>query len=150
MKVSCLSAFGDKKIMPNDSMVTIVLSNTAPIWDELYTHVSENYPNIIGEWKHYGNAAGWTFKLMTSPGRDIAKKRNLLFFVPRNGCFRLRIVLGEKGCTCVENNSKLPKEIKQAFRDAIPHTEGRSIDIDVVRHEQLEAIKILLKIKFDN
>jgi len=140
MKVSCLSAFDDKTIKPDDNMVSAVLGGAAPIWEELRSHIEGNYPNVIGQWMHYGKAAGWTYKLLS-------KKRNLLFFVPRTGCFRLRIVLGEKGCACVEADNDLPDEIKEAFRTATPYTEGRSIDIDVDGREQLAAIKRLLKIK---
>jgi len=140
MKVSCLSAFGDKSVMPDGGMVSDALGDVSLIWDELRAHVADTYPNITGEWKHYGKAAGWTYKL-------ISKKRNLLFFVPRTNCFRVRIVLGEKACAKAETDSELPHEIKEAIRAATPYAEGRSIDIDVNRREQLETIKRLLKIK---
>ena len=143
MKVSCLSAFDDKTIIPDDGMISDALGETAPIWHELRSYVEETYPNVIGEWKHYGKAAGWTYKL-------VSKKWNLLFAVPMNGCFRVRIVLGEKGCACVEADSELTEEIKEAFRNAVPYTEGRSIDIDIACPEQLEAVKRLLKIKYEN
>ena len=143
MKVSCLSAFDNKEIMPDDSMVSDVLGNTATIWDELRAHVVDAYPSVTGEWKHYGKAAGWSYKL-------ISKRRNLLFFVPRTDCFRLRIVLGEKACACVESDNELPDEIKESIRAATPYTEGRSVDIDVKLSEQLKEVKRLLQIKYEN
>ena len=143
MKISCLSAFDDKSIIPDDDMVAAVLGNVAPIWSDLRSHITESYPNVTDEWKYYGKAAGWSCKL-------ISKKRNLLFLVPKIDCFRLRIVLGEKGCACVEMDNELPEEIKQAFRDATPYSEGRSIDIDIDRREQLESVRRLLKIKYEN
>ena len=143
MNVSCVSAFDNKAIIPDNEAVSAILGNAAPLWNELCAHVTENYPNITREWKHYGKAAGWTYKLLS-------KKRNLLFFVPREGTFRLRIVLGERGSACVETDSELPEEIKKAFRDATPYTEGRSIDIDIKQHEQLDTLKRLLKIKYEN
>ena len=143
MKVSCLSAFDNKGIIPDDDMVSIALGGTATIWEELRAGVQDSYPDVQGEWKHYGKAAGWTYKL-------ISKKRNLLFFVPKNDCFRLRIVLGEKACAFAETDNELPDEIKQAIREATPYTEGRSIDIDIDRREQLEAVKRLLRIKFEH
>ena len=143
MKVSCLSAFGDKTQMPNEALLASVIGDTASLWNELCTHIQDTYPDVTTDWKHYGNAAGWTYKILS-------QKRNLLFCVPREGSFRVRIVLGEKGCACVETDSELPEEIKQAFRDATPYTEGRSIDIDVTGSEQLDAIKRLLKIKHEN
>ena len=150
MKVSCLSAFDDKAIMPDDDMVAAVLGGAAPLWDELRGHVEGAFPNVTGEWKYYGKAAGWSYKLLTSRGRDVAKQRNLLFFVPRPDCFRLRIVLGEKGCACVEADTDLPEEIKEAFRAATPYAEGRSIDLDIDRREPLAAVKCLLEIKYEN
>ena len=142
MKVSCVSVFDNKEIMPNDGMVSAALGNAAMMWDELRTHVVDNYPDVVGEWKHYGKAAGWTYKLLS-------KKRNLLFFVPKTGCFRLRIVLGEKACACAEADNELPNGVKEAIRTAAPYTEGRSIDIDINRLEQLETIKRLLMIKYE-
>ena len=143
MKVSCLSVFGDKEIVPDEGMLSGVLGAAASIWGQLRSDVKDNYPNVTGEWKYYGKAAGWTYKL-------ISKKRNLLFFVPKTDCFRLRIVLGEKACVCAEADTELPKEIKEAIRTAVPYAEGRSIDIDIGRHKQLQIIKRLLEIKYEN
>lgn len=137
-----VSVFDDKSIIPNDDMVSAVLENTNSIWDELQSYVKAEFPNITGEWKHYGKTSGWAYKL-------ISKKRNLLFFIPQNGCFRVRIVLGEKAVACVAA-SNLPDEIKAAIQTATPYAEGRSIDIDINSCEQLESVKILLKIKFNN
>ena len=143
MKVSCISAFADKGITPDDGMVSAALGGTAAIWDELRAHVMGNYPSVTGEWKHYGKAAGWSYKL-------ISKKRNLLFFVPREGSFRLRLVFGEKARACVEADGTLPEEIKEALRAATPYAEGRSIDIDVSEHGQLDTIKRLIQVKYEN
>ena len=142
MTESCLSAYPDKNIMPDDGAVSAVLGGAASMWDELRSHVEENYPCITGEWKHYGKVAGWTYKL-------ISNKRNLLFFTPRNGSFRIRIVLGEKASTQAQI-APLPDEIKAAISSAKAYAEGRSIDIDVDRREQLEDIKLLLKLKHEN
>ena len=141
--MSSQSFFEDKAIMPDDGMVSGALGGAATMWDELRSHVVETYPNVTNEWKHYGKAAGWTYKFLS-------KKRNLLFAVPMNGCFRVRIVLGEKGNDCVNTDSELSVEIKEAFRIATPYVEGRGIDINIQHHEQLEEVKRLLKIKFEN
>jgi len=143
VNVSCLSFFDSKAVMPDNDMVSNALGDMALVWDELRAHVEGAFPNVTGEWKHYGKAAGWTFKL-------ISKKRNLLFLVPMAGCFRLRLVFGEKATAIVEADVAIPDEIKEALRAATPYTEGRNIDIDVNSREQLEAIMRLLKIKYEN
>jgi len=137
-----VSVFDDKSVIPDHDMVAAALGNTNTIWNELQSYAKEEFPNITGEWKHYGKASGWAYKL-------ISKKRNLLFFIPQNGCFRVRIVLGEKAAACV-TTADLPDEIKEAVKNATPYAEGRSIDIDIDSSEQLKAVKTLLRIKLDN
>jgi len=137
-----VSIFDSKAVMPDDSMVADVLADAYPLWEELQNHVRETYQNISGEWKHYGNASGWSYKLLS-------KKRNLLFFVPQSGCFRLRFVFGEKAIACVET-SELSDEIKEAIRSSITCPAGLNFDLDVSRHEQLDTVKRLLKIKYEN
>ena len=137
-----VSFFDNKAVTPDDSMVAKALAEMYPLWEELQNYVREKYPDITGEWKHYGKASGWSYKL-------ICNKRNLLFFIPLNRCFRIRIVLGEKAVNCAWV-AELPDEIKDTIYAAAPHAEGRSIDIDISRHEQLDAIKYLLKIKLGN
>ncbi|MCL2576097.1 MAG: DUF3788 domain-containing protein [Defluviitaleaceae bacterium] len=137
-----ISAFVDKSIVPNNDMVVVALEDATSIWEELQDYVKKEFPNITGEWKHYGKASGWTYKL-------ISKKRNLLFFIPQNGCFRIRIVLGEKAVNCVAS-ANLSDNIKTAIQTATVYAEGRSIDIDINSDEQLKDVKTLLKIKFEN
>jgi len=137
-----VSIFDEKSAAPADETVAAALADANALWDALQAHVREAYPDITKEWKHYGKAAGWTCKL-------VSKKRNLLFFIPQNGRFRVRVVLGEKAAACAEF-ADLPDEIKDAIRAAVPYAEGRSVDMDISRAEQLDAVKLLLKIKFEN
>ena len=137
-----ISIFDSKSVKPDENMVADVLADALTLWDELQNHVQENYPNISGEWKHYGKASGWVYKL-------ISKKRNLFFFVPQNGCFRLNFVFGEKAVACIEA-ADLPEVIKEEIRNATPYVEGRGIALDINSHEQLDTIKRLLKIKYEN
>ena len=137
-----VSFFDSKVIMPNDDMVALALAETFPLWEDIQNHVRENYPSVSSEWKHYGKSSGWVGKLYS-------KKRNLLFFIPLNGCFRLRFCFGEKAVACIEV-SDLPEDIKETIRAAKSYVEGRGIDININSSEQLDSVKILVKIKFEN
>jgi len=130
-----ISVFDDKAVMPDDNMVADTLAESFPLWIGLKNYVQENYSNVKGEWKHYGKSSGWVFKLLS-------KKRNLLFFIPKNECFRLRFGFNEKSTADVEA-SGLPDEIKKAVCIATPYTEGRSIDLDVYSNE----VKIMAYVK---
>ena len=137
-----VSIFDDKAVVPDQVMVSEALGDTYPLWDELGSCIQKDYPNITGEWKFYGKAAGWTFLLKS-------KKRTLIYMIPNKNHYRIRIVLGEKAAKCVDA-SALPDQIKQAVRNATPYVEGRSVDMDINRKEQLEAVEGLLKVKFEN
>ena len=130
-----VSIFEDKAVMPDDSMVGGVLAESFPLWTGLRNYVQESYPDVKGEWKHYGKSSGWVFKLLS-------KKRNLLFFIPKNECFRLRFGVSEKVAPCIET-ADLPDIIKEAVRIATPYTEGRSIDLDFYSKE----VKIMAYVK---
>ena len=130
-----VSFFDEKAFTPTDEMVAAVLAESLSLWVELQNYVHENYPNITSEWKHYGKSSGWVFKLLS-------KKRNLLFFIPKDGCFRLRFSVSEKVTPCIEI-ADLPNEIKEAVRIATPYTEGRSIDIDISPN----AVKVMAYVK---
>ena len=137
-----VSIFCDKSQMPGSDMIEAALVDTYSLWAGLTGHVKEAYPSVTEDWKHYGKASGWVLKLLS-------KKRNLLFLIPLNGCFRVCLVLGEKAVVCAEN-SGLPNEITEAIRSATPYAEGRSVYIDIKCTEQLDVVKSLLKIKFEN
>ena len=137
-----VSVFEDKSVTPDSGMIAGALAGAYPLWDELESHITDAYPNVTGEWKHYGKAAGWSYILKS-------KKRTLIYFIPNNGFFRVRVVLGEMAASCAEG-AGLPDEIKEAIRAATPYVEGRSVDIDISRGEQLGPVRELVKIKFEN
>ena len=130
-----VSFFDSKAVIPDDTMVADVLAESFPLWDELYKHVQESFPVVSGQWKHYGKASGWSFKILS-------KKRTLLYFIPQNGYFRLRFGISEKVVPDVEV-SDLPGEIKEAVRIATPYMEGRSIDLDISHDE----VKVMAYVK---
>jgi hypothetical protein len=158
-----ISAFDEKAVIPDDDMVSAVLADAAPLWNGLKNHVKETYPDVKEEWKYYGKAAGWTLKLL-------CKKNNLLFFIPKEGCFRLRFGGGEKALQH-RDAANLPEEIKEAMRTATPYAEGRSFDLDInaneikvtayvkdrklvdigiIHGQQPQALQELVRIKYEN
>jgi len=130
-----VSVFEDKSVIPDDNMIADALAESFALWIGLKSYVEESFPDVRGEWKNYGKSSGWVFKLLS-------KKRNLLFFIPKNECFRLRFGISEKVAPCIEA-ADLPETIKEAVRIATPYTEGRSIDCDFYHNE----VKIMSYVK---
>ena len=137
-----ISILDDKSVTPSTEGLKVVLKDTFSLWEKLVNQVKTEYPEVTEEWKHYGKAAGWTCKLLS-------KKRNLLFLVPLDGCFLVRLVLSEKAVADTARFD-LPKEIITAIAKATVYAEGRSIDININHPEQLPTINTLLKIKYES
>ena len=110
-----VSYFDDKSMKPDIKMISVALADSYPIWEEFRNHIISEYPRITEDWKHYGKAAGWSCKL-------ISTKRNLIFFVPLDGSFRVRLVFGNKAVDCIEAAS-VPEDIKktQGFSATTTH-----------------------------
>jgi len=69
-------------------------------------------------WKHYCKKSGWILKLLL-------KKRNIFFFTPQEGYFRIVFVFGDKAVQHIEN-SELSQNIKDTIvlPKSMPRGEG--------------------------
>jgi hypothetical protein len=136
------SFFCDKTAEPDASQLTDALGPTAGLWYELREYLETEYGPLVEEWKIYSTKSGWMKKVLR-------KKRNLLFFTPLDGRFRLGFVFGDRAVAAVEA-SDLAEEIKQKLRDARKYAEGRGLVIEVTAPEDIEPVKRLLAIKVKN
>jgi hypothetical protein len=83
------SVFTDKTAEPSESRLARALGATAPIWAELRGYLEEEYGTLADEWKFYSTKSGWVRK-------TLLKERNLFFFTPLDGYFRLGFVFGDR------------------------------------------------------
>lgn len=137
-----LSVFIDKSKLPGDQDLAETLGETKKLWDQLKAYVTEIYPGIIEDWKHYGKNSGWTMKLLK-------KKRNLFFSYPGQGQFFVVFVFGDKAVQAVENSS-LPRDIIKTLKEAKKYAEGRGLQVPVKNQDDLEVVKTLIRIKIEN
>ena len=74
------------------------------------------------------------------------KKRNLFFFSPCDGYFRIAFVFGDKAVKAIEESDLHPSLI-EAVKGAKRYPEGRALRIEVKKREQIEDIFKLTAIK---
>lgn len=137
-----INAFIDKAIEPTDRRLAQTLGDKAALWETVKKHLEENYGAFTEEWKFYNQKSGWTLKVLL-------KKRNLFFFVPLKGYFRMAFVFGDKAVAAVEK-SDLPENLKSELKNARKYAEGRGIRIDVKLPKHVENVKKLIDIKIKN
>jgi hypothetical protein len=134
--------FTDKSVKTNDRRLSQALGEKAKLWEAIKQHIKQEYGEATEEWKFYNPKSGWTLKVLL-------KKRNLFFFAPLDGFFRIAFVFGDKAVSAVEK-SDLPEEIKNELRNARKYAEGRGIRIEVKLRKDVENVKKLIDIKVAN
>ena len=136
------SIFDEKAIIPNDSMVDMVLADKKELWDTLKSLIIENYQNVSQDWKYYSKKSGWSLIFKQN-------KRTLFYFIPCNEYFRIAFVFGEKATKAAEQ-SLIPVHIKETISAAPAYAEGRSFFVDVQDEKDLDPVLTLLKIKYES
>jgi Protein of unknown function (DUF3788) len=133
------SIFDDKAVKPDDQMLAKALDKADPLWRQIEESLEAEYGDLAEEWEFYGQKSGWILK-------TLRKKRNLFFFIPLEGSFRLSFVFGDKAVAAVER-SDLPKEVVTSLKNARKYAEGRGLQIDVKRPADVDHIRKLVEIK---
>jgi len=136
------SIFDDKSKKPITKMLKDTLGKTYKSWEDFKKYLSEEYGKLTEDWKFYNQKSGWLLK-------TLKKKRNLFFFIPVKGFFKLTFVFGDKAVEAVEE-SNLPKNIKTTLKNAKKYMEGRGFQIKIKNSKDVEIIKKLVEIKINN
>ncbi|MHC4464433.1 MAG: DUF3788 family protein, partial [Planctomycetota bacterium] len=92
-----VSVFEDKDTKPDDKMLAEALGKSNRLWRDIKEHLKTEYGELTEEWKFYGRKSGWILK-------TLQKKRNLFFFIPFEGSFRVSFVFGDKAVAVVEQS----------------------------------------------
>jgi len=136
------SIFMDKAKMPETKELAHHLNDTFKYWLAIRDFVFQKYPKAFEEWNHSGAKYGWNFRI-----KD--KKRAIIYFLPRQGFFKVAFVFGQKAMNQIME-SNIAIEIKTELQQAKVYAEGRGIRIEIVDDSKLEDIKKLVEIKIAN
>lgn len=137
-----ISAFTDKKIVPNDDLLSEAIGRTFRLWENIKKYVYSKYPDATEEWNYPGQKYGWSFRL-----KD--KKRTIVYLLPRKKYFKTAFVFGQKA-TDIILKSNVSDSIKQELRSARVYAEGRGIRISVNKKDILQDIEFLIDTKLAN
>lgn len=136
------SAFMDKSHQPTQEELKNTLGNSYSIWEGLRTYLNEILKVPGEEWNFPGKKYGWSFRMKS-------KKRNIIYFLPREGFFKVAFVFGDKAVAEIDKSS-VSEFIKKELSEARKYAEGRGIRIDVKDNAIINDIKELIFIKLEN
>jgi len=134
-----ISIFTDKAQKPDIADLIQPLAETFPLWLKIREFVLEKYPTGLEEWNFPGAKYGWSFRI-----KD--KKRAIVYFLPRDGFFKVAFVFGQKAMADILARD-VSEKIKTDLQNARVYAEGRGIQIEVKDDSNLTDIKKLIEIK---
>ena len=137
-----ISIFTDKTKIPTFDELISPLGTTYDLWMKIREVTLNLYPNGKEEWNYPGKKYGWSFRI-----KD--KKRAILYFLPREGYFKVGFVYGQKGVDQVIASS-VNESIKTDLLNAKKYAEGRGVIIEIRNESLLNDIKTLIEIKLAN
>lgn len=137
-----ISIFPDKEVTPTTEVLKEHLGNSYVWWQTLCQLVFQLYPDGKEEWNYPGRKYGWSYRI-----KD--KKRAIIYFLPREGYFKVAFVFGQKAYDVIME-SNIANEIKKELREARKYAEGRGISIAIKSNEPLLDIQTLIEIKLSN
>jgi hypothetical protein len=136
------NVFLDKQPKPEDRALARALGKTFDLWVEIRDSVGTEHGPVVEEWKYYGAKYGWTLK-------TLRQKRNLFFFTPCQGYFRISFAFGDKAVAAMET-SGLPAAMIAGIKNTKKYAEGRGLRIEVKTRRDVEHVKKLIAIKVAN
>jgi hypothetical protein len=136
------SIFQVKSSKPNARMLSGALGRSYEYWEEMKKALQAEHGKLTEEWKYYSASSGWTLKVLL-------KQRNLFFFTPCEGYFRIAFVFGDKAVGVVAD-SDLPARIVQELKSAKRYAEGRGLRIEVKKQAEIKTVITLAAIKVRN
>jgi hypothetical protein len=136
------SFFTDKVIIPDDAQFAVAIGSTLALFESIRNFICKNYGDTTTEWKFYGPKSGWVLKILQ-------KKKNLFFVIPCNGYFKVAFTFGE-GAFERMMVSDLPDCIKEQWKEATNHTEGRTVQFDVKDQSDYNLLTRHIEIKLRN
>ena len=86
-----------KPAQPEEDDLRTMLGPATACFEALRDYLKDQYGVIIEEWKYYGEKHGWALKFLH-------KKRNLFFFTPLPGAFRIGFVFGERAVAAISES----------------------------------------------
>jgi len=134
-----ISLFPDKSAKPTENDLVEHLGSTFDLWKQIHDYVLDKYPNGFCEWNYPGKKYGWSYRI-----KD--KRRAIIYFLPREGYFKVAFIFGQKAYDVIME-SDVSQAIKADLSQARKYAEGRGIRIEVRGKSIVYSIRKLVDFK---
>lgn len=136
------SVFEDKTVKPDEKALEKTLGSAYHFWNAIIAYVEEIYGSSEVVWRFTGQKWGWNMRI-------VQKKRNIVYFTPKQGFFVNGFVFCDRAVEAAEQCG-LPSSIIRIIHDSPKYAEGKGFRIEVHDEETVQHIKKLIDIKIVN
>lgn len=126
---------------PTEAELSLVLGKSQRLWQDLGSDLRRGL-GLAEQWGSSSIKAGWSLRLQS-------KKRNIVYLAPGQGSFLASFALGDKAMAAARK-SKLPARVLKIIAEAKRYAEGTAVRVEVQKAEDVDAVKLLAKIKLEN
>jgi hypothetical protein len=135
------NAFAGQSEPPSQAELALALGKSQSLWQELVSTLKRDL-DLAEQWGSSSIKAGWSLRLQS-------KKRNIVYLTPGKGSFLASFALGDKAISAARQ-SKLSAQVLKIIAEAKRYPEGTAVRMEVQKPGDVNAIKMLAKIKLDN
>lgn len=129
----------DQTIQPDDHLIYTVIGEKQVLWQQIMQYLYDHYTDASEVWRFYNDGKCWLF-------RTIRKKKTIFWIGVIKDTFRITFYLADKAEPLIEE-SFIPEEVKNKFRNAKPSKFGRAVSITMETSLDVETVKILIDLK---
>jgi hypothetical protein len=129
----------DKNIYPSDEYISAIIGEKMSLWQNIMSHMAENYKDSAGEWRFYNDGKRWLFKM-------VLKKKTVFWAGLINDTFRITFYFGNKADSIIEN-SDLPLNVKEGFKTAQSYGQIRPVTFTINSNSDVENVYKTIALK---
>ncbi|MBK7106724.1 MAG: DUF3788 family protein [Ignavibacteriae bacterium] len=129
----------DKNIYPTDDLIFSIIGNKKNLWENLFSMISSEFPEINSEWRYYNDGKSWLMK--------VTKKAKTIFWLSLyQKTFRITFYFGEKAEAEILN-TKIDNDLKNQYTNGQRFGKIRAISIIFSKKKDIENVKSLIELK---
>jgi len=136
------NVFAGQAKQPTDAQLAAAIGDYYELWQHLVTDLKNELAIDTAEWHTSSVKLGWSLRVQ-------AKKRNIVYLGPRDGCFLVSFILGDKAIAAARK-SGLDPTVLRLIAGSKRYPEGTAVRIEVRSESDLQTVKKLAKIKIVN
>ena len=129
----------NKDQFPTEEIIFAHLGKSKIIWESLFNHIHNNYPDFTEQWRYYNDGKSWLMK--------VTKKSTTIFWLSiSKDSFRITFYFGDKAEPAIMESS-LSDKIKGQFMNGKRYGKIRGITLIMNTKQNIKFVKELIAIK---